>query len=72
MGFTNPVKEGLLEKLGVKYNERGNVLRDPETFETGIKGVFAAGDVSRGPSLIVWAFMEGKKAAAGADGFLKG
>ena len=70
MGFTNPVKEGLLEKIGVKLNENGSVYRNPETFETSVKGVFAAGDVSRGPSLIVWAFTEGKKAAAGINAYL--
>ncbi len=70
MGFTNPVKEGLLDKSGVKLDDRGNVIRDMATGETSIPGVFAAGDVSRGPSLIVWAFMEGRKAALGVNSYL--
>jgi len=70
MGFTNPVKEGLLEKSGVKLDERGNVVRDPNTGATSVPGIFAAGDVSRGPSLIVWAFMEGRKAASGVNAYL--
>jgi glutamate synthase (NADPH/NADH) small chain len=71
MGFTNPVKEGLLDKLGVKLDDRGNVIRDAVTGATSISGIFAAGDVSRGPSLIVWAFTEGRKAALGVDQFLR-
>jgi glutamate synthase (NADPH/NADH) small chain len=71
MGFTNPVKEGLLETLGAKLDERGSLVRDINTGATSVPGVFAAGDVSRGPSLIVWAFYEGKRTAAGVDVFLK-
>jgi glutamate synthase (NADPH) small chain len=71
MGFTNPVKEGLLEKLGVKLTERGNVDRDANTSATSIPGIFSAGDVSRGPSLIVWAFTEGRKAAENVNNYLK-
>ncbi|MFP4466951.1 MAG: glutamate synthase subunit beta [Candidatus Goldiibacteriota bacterium] len=70
MGFTNPAKEGLLENFSLKLNSRGCVIRDPETGATDVKGVFAAGDVSRGPSLVVWALREGRLAAEGADKFL--
>jgi glutamate synthase (NADPH/NADH) small chain len=70
MGFTNPVKEGLLENLGVKLDERGNIIRDLKTHQTSVAGVFAAGDVSRGPSLIVWAIVEGRKAADGISRYL--
>lgn len=70
MGFTKPVKEGLLESLKVGLDDRGNVIRDLKTLETSVKGIFAAGDVSRGPSLIVWAIAEGRKAADGICRYL--
>jgi glutamate synthase (NADPH) small chain len=70
MGFTGPVKNGLLEKLGVKYDARGSVAVDAD-FMTNIDGVFAAGDTKRGASLIVWAISEGRKAAAGIDRYLR-
>ena len=71
MGFTNPAKEGLLASLGVELDNRGIVKRDPSSGKTSVNKVFAAGDVSRGPSLIVWAIAEGRKAALGIDEFLK-
>ena len=70
MGFTGPVKNGLLDSLGVKYDARGNVAAD-ENHMSSVPGVFAAGDVRRGQSLIVWAIAEGRKAAAGVDAYLK-
>jgi len=70
MGFTGPVKEGLIDGLGVELDARGNVKKD-EDGKTSVEKVFAAGDVSRGPSLIVWAIAEGKKTAAGIDRYLK-
>lgn len=70
MGFTNPVKEGLLHLLGVAFDQRGMVVRDPITGKTSVPKVYSAGDVSRGPSLIVWALAEGKKTAEGIDQFL--
>jgi len=70
MGFTGPVKEGLIDGLGVELDARGNVKKD-EDGKTSVDKVFAAGDVSRGPSLIVWAIAEGKKTAAGIDRYLK-
>ena len=70
MGFTGPVKNGLLDSLGVAYDARGNVAVDEE-FMTNVDGVFAGGDVKRGASLIVWAIAEGRKMAAGVDKYLR-
>ena len=70
MGFTGPVKNGLLDSLGVKYDARGNVAVD-ENYMTSVEGVFAGGDVKRGASLIVWAIAEGRKMAAGVDKYLR-
>ena len=69
MGFTGPVKRGLLDDLGVKYDARGAVAVD-DNFMTNVEGVFAGGDVKRGASLIVWAIAEGRKMAAGVDRYL--
>jgi glutamate synthase (NADPH/NADH) small chain len=66
MGFTGPVKRGLLEPLVA--DARGNVAT--EDYQTSMRGVFAAGDARRGQSLVVWAIAEGRKAAAAADRFL--
>jgi len=71
MGFVGPEKGGWLEQLGVEFDERGNVRRD-ESYMTNVPGVFAAGDMGRGQSLIVWAIAEGRAAAAGVDAFLMG
>ncbi len=60
----DPVKNGLLDSLGVKYDARGAVAVD-EHFMTNLDGVFAGGDIKRGASLIVWAIAEGRKMAAG-------
>jgi glutamate synthase (NADPH/NADH) small chain len=70
MGFTGPVKNGLLDSLGVKYDARGAVATD-ENFMTSLDGVFAGGDTKRGASLIVWAIAEGRKMAAGIDQYLR-
>ena len=69
MGFTGPVKNGLLDSLGVKYDARGNVTVD-NNHMTSVPGVFAGGDVKRGASLIVWAIAEGRKMAAAVDQYL--
>jgi glutamate synthase (NADPH/NADH) small chain len=69
MGFTGPVKNGLLDSLGVKYDARGAVSVD-DNFMTNLDGVFAGGDTKRGASLIVWAIAEGRKMAAGIDKYL--
>lgn len=71
MGFVGPEREGLLTELGVKLTERGNVARGAD-FETSVPGVFVAGDMGRGQSLIVWAIAEGRAAAAAADRFMMG
>ena len=70
MGFTGPVKGGMLEELGVALDLRGNVAADGSHMSS-VAGVFAAGDMRRGQSLVVWAIAEGRKAAAGIDQFLK-
>ena len=70
MGFTGPVKSGLLEQLGVNLDPRGNVATD-SNHSTSVPGVFAAGDMRRGQSLVVWAIAEGRKAAAAIDRFLQ-
>jgi glutamate synthase (NADPH/NADH) small chain len=70
MGFTGPVKNGLLDSLGVNYDARGNVGVD-ENFMTNLNGVFAGGDTKRGASLIVWAIAEGRKMATGIDKYLQ-
>ena len=71
MGFTGPQRSGLLADLGVTFDERGNVRRDG-TYATSVPGVFAAGDMGRGQSLIVWAIAEGRSAAACVDAYLAG
>jgi glutamate synthase (NADPH/NADH) small chain len=71
MGFTGAERPGLLDGLGVDYDQRGNVARDNE-YATSVPGVFAAGDMGRGQSLIVWAIAEGRSAAAAVDRYLSG
>ena len=71
MGFLGPEKNGMLSQLGVGLNERGNVASDGNMMTT-VDGVFAAGDMSRGQSLIVWAIREGRLAARGIDLYLMG
>ncbi|HTK63938.1 MAG TPA: glutamate synthase subunit beta [Pseudonocardia sp.] len=71
MGFVGPEKGKLLEGLGVQFDQRGNVARDA-SFMTNVPGVFSAGDMGRGQSLIVWAIAEGRAAAAGVDKHLTG
>jgi glutamate synthase (NADPH/NADH) small chain len=71
MGFVGPEKGPLLDGLGVELDGRGNVARD-ENFMTTVPGVFSAGDMGRGQSLIVWAISEGRAAAAGVDAYLTG
>jgi len=71
MGFVGPEQPGLLTDLGVEFTDRGNVGRG-NNFETSVPGIFVAGDMGRGQSLIVWAIAEGRAAAAGVDRFLMG
>jgi glutamate synthase (NADPH/NADH) small chain len=70
MGFTSPIKEGLISDLGVKLDARGNVAVD-ENYMTSQEGIFACGDMKRGASLIVWAIREGRDAARGIEQYLK-
>lgn len=71
MGFTNPVAEGLLEQLGVEKDQRGNVKVDPQTRATSVEGVFAAGDVASGASLVVRCIAAGRDTAKSIDAYLK-
>jgi glutamate synthase (NADPH/NADH) small chain len=71
MGFLGPERVGMLEELGVELTDRGNVQRD-ENWMTNVPGVFTAGDMQRGQSLIVWAIAEGRSCARGVDMYLMG
>ena len=71
MGFVGPEKGSWLDQLGVSFDDRGNVARDAR-FMTNVPGVFVAGDMGRGQSLIVWAIAEGRACAAGVDEWLMG
>jgi len=71
MGFTGPEKNPLFEKLGVELDPRSNVKADANKM-TNVPGVFVAGDMTRGQSLIVWAIAEGRQAAKGVDQWLMG
>jgi glutamate synthase (NADPH/NADH) small chain len=72
MGFVSPVHEGLIAKLGVKLDARGNVEANTLKYQTSVPKVFAAGDMRRGQSLVVWAIREGRQAARSVDEFLMG
>jgi len=71
MGFLHPVHTGLVEGLGVDLDPRGNVQVD-DNYQTTVETVFAAGDMHRGASLVVWAIAEGRQAAAAIDRYLRG
>jgi glutamate synthase (NADPH) small chain len=71
MGFLGPVRNGMIEQLGLKLDARGNIATD-ESYMSSIPGIFAAGDMRRGQSLVVWAIAEGRKAARGVDVYLMG
>jgi glutamate synthase (NADPH) small chain len=70
MGFLHPQHSGLLDQLGVEYDDRGNVKCT--RYHTSVEGVFSAGDMRRGQSLVVWAISEGREAARAIDEFLMG
>jgi glutamate synthase (NADPH/NADH) small chain len=75
MGFVNPVHEGMLDEAGVAYDPRGNVKAatdGPGCYQTSVAKVFAAGDMRRGQSLVVWAIREGRQCARAVDEFLMG
>ncbi len=72
MGFLGPTQKGLLEQLGVEKDARSNVKADVESYKTSVAKVFAAGDMRRGQSLVVWAIREGRQCARAVDEFLMG
>jgi len=72
MGFVHPVHEGLVKDLGLALDQRGNVRASTDDYRSSIDKVFAAGDVRRGQSLVVWAIREGRQAAHAVDKFLMG
>ena len=69
MGFIGPIKQGLLTELGVAFNDRGAVRRD-DAYMTSVPGVFVAGDMTRGASLVVWAIWDGREAARNIHRYL--
>ena len=72
MGFVHPQHEGMLQQLGLDYDNRGNVAASEKEYKTSISKVFAAGDMRRGQSLVVWAISEGRECARKVDEFLMG
>jgi glutamate synthase (NADPH) small chain len=72
MGFVHPVHEGMIESLDLALDKRGNVGASTENYRTSIDKVFAAGDMRRGQSLVVWAIREGRQCARSVDAFLMG
>jgi len=72
MGFVHPVHEGMLADLGVDKDARGNIAANDSDYATSIDKVFAAGDMRRGQSLVVWAIREGRQCARSVDAFLMG
>jgi glutamate synthase (NADPH/NADH) small chain len=72
MGFVHPVHEGMLKALDVALDQRGNVSADTFGYQTSVPKVFAAGDMRRGQSLVVWAIREGRQCAHAVDKYLMG
>jgi len=72
MGFVHPVRDGMLEALGAELDGRGNVQANTDDYKTSVEKVFAAGDMRRGQSLVVWAIREGRQTARAVDEFLMG
>jgi glutamate synthase (NADPH/NADH) small chain len=72
MGFVHPVHDGMIQNLDVALDQRGNVSASTEDYRTSLDKVFAAGDMRRGQSLVVWAIREGRQAAAAVDKYLMG
>ena len=70
MGFLGPEKRGAIQELGLELDQRSNVKCDAN-YMSSVEGVFAAGDLRRGQSLVVWAIHEGREAARAIDRFLK-
>ena len=72
MGFVHPAHEGMVENFGVELDPRGNVKADTSDYQTSVPGVFTAGDMRRGQSLVVWAIREGRQCARSVDEYLMG
>jgi glutamate synthase (NADPH/NADH) small chain len=72
MGFVHPVHDGMVKSLGLALDRRGNVAASTDDYRTSLDKVFAAGDMRRGQSLVVWAIREGRQAAHEVDKFLMG
>ena len=72
MGFVHPVHEGMIASLGLDLDPRGNVKADTLGYQSSRPEVFAAGDMRRGQSLVVWAIREGRQCAHAVDAFLMG
>ena len=72
MGFVHPVHEGMIKGLDLALDPRGNVSASTDNYRTSIDKVFAAGDMRRGQSLVVWAIREGRQAAHAVDKYLIG
>jgi glutamate synthase (NADPH/NADH) small chain len=72
MGFVHPVQDGMLKSLGIAFDARGNAQANTEDYRTSVAKVFAAGDMRRGQSLVVWAIREGRQCARAIDEFLMG
>jgi glutamate synthase (NADPH/NADH) small chain len=72
MGFVNPVQQGLLTELALERDARSNVRANTDDYRASVDRVFAAGDMRRGQSLVVWAILEGRQCARAVDAFLMG
>jgi glutamate synthase (NADPH/NADH) small chain len=72
MGFVHPVHDGMIKSLGLELDQRGNVKADVLSYQSSNPKVFAAGDIRRGQSLVVWAIREGRLCARAIDQFLMG
>jgi glutamate synthase (NADPH/NADH) small chain len=72
MGFVHPVHAGMLEDLGVALDPRGNIRASEDDYQTSVNKIFAAGDMRRGQSLVVWAIREGRQCARAVDQYLMG
>lgn len=72
MGFVHPVHDGMIKALGVDLDPRGNIMADTDKYATSLPKVYAAGDMRRGQSLVVWAIREGRQCARSIDEFLMG
>jgi glutamate synthase (NADPH/NADH) small chain len=72
MGFVSPVHEGMIQELGLALDARGNIKATTDEYRTSHPKVFAAGDMRRGQSLVVWAIREGRQAAYAVDCHLMG